>query len=126
MEAYDPHRAPDPERWLAMDEDERYLLVRDHHREAGVELPNERLHAMFHVVVENQLAMDDPPEARRAFERVREEGLDRHEAIHAVASVLAGALWEAGQEDSTIEDPNEDYVRELEGLTAESWREGAE
>ncbi len=37
-----------------MDEDERITLVMEHHREAGVELPNEQVHAVVHVVVETK------------------------------------------------------------------------
>lgn len=122
MDEYDPRHAPDPDEWLAMDETERYLLVQDHHREAGVELPDELLHAMFHAVVETQLAMDDPPEVRETLERVRREGLDRHDAIHAVGSVLTETMWETAEGNTRFDDPNEDYVRELNRLTVESWR----
>jgi hypothetical protein len=58
------------------------------------------------------------------------EGLDRHEAVHAIGSVLAGHLNDLMREiksgddrvDTTSRrDPNEDYFAELEALTAEAW-----
>jgi hypothetical protein len=56
---YDPLEAPEPEEWLAIDEAERIQLAQDYHRRARVRLPNEKLHAVFHVVVENQIALGD-------------------------------------------------------------------
>ncbi len=59
MEVYDPLNAPDPDDWQSMDEDERMMLVTEYHRQAGVELPNEQVHAAVHVIVENQIALGD-------------------------------------------------------------------
>ena len=56
---YDPLEAPEPEEWLAIDEAERIHLAQDYHRRTRVRLPNEKLHAVFHVVVENQIALGD-------------------------------------------------------------------
>ena len=59
LKKYDPDvgiRAPE---WLATDEAERIELVRAYHRRARVRLPNERLHALIHVIVENQLALGE-------------------------------------------------------------------
>ena len=50
-----------------------------------VRLPNEKLHAVLHVVIENQIALGDEI-----------PGLDRHEAIHCIASVLAEFIHDAG------------------------------
>jgi hypothetical protein len=83
VKRYDPQQAPDPEVWLALDEDERFELALRHHRRARVRLPNARLHAMFHVVIENQVALGHEI-VRQTLERLQAEGLDRHDAIHAV------------------------------------------
>ena len=48
MQRYDPLEAPNPEEWLKLDEQERIDLVRDYHRRAGIQLPNEKLHATLH------------------------------------------------------------------------------
>ena len=59
------------------------------HRRAGVSLQNKNVHAIMHVVIENQVAMGDELPVRRAIDRLVGEGLDRHEAIHAMGSALA-------------------------------------
>jgi hypothetical protein len=56
MKRYDPLKPPDPEEWLVLDETERINLVREHHRRARVRLPNAQIHALIHVIVENQSA----------------------------------------------------------------------
>src|SRR5207249_12180852 len=83
IERYHPHHAPDPEAWLALDEGERTELVLQYHRRARVRLPNARLHATIHVVVENQVALGDEIPDRRTLDRLRAEGPDRREHDHA-------------------------------------------
>src|SRR5438874_9888188 len=122
IERYDPHHAPDPEAWLALDEGERTALVLQYHRRARARLPNARLHATIHVIVENQLGDEIP--VRRTLERLRAEGLDRHDAVHAVGSVLAKRIYELLKEGPPTGDPNAPYWAELESLTAEGWRHG--
>lgn len=56
-------------------------------------MPNPRLHALVHVVVENQLAAGDPKEARAALARLRKAGLSRHEALHAIGEIVAVDLF---------------------------------
>jgi hypothetical protein len=72
-----------------MDEQEQMMLVMEYHRQAGVELPNETIHAVMHVVVENQIGLGDELSAQATLERLMREGLDRHEAIHAVGSAYS-------------------------------------
>src|SRR5438132_12245991 len=74
VKRYDPQHARDPEAWLALDEAERTALVLQYHRRARVRLPNARLHATIHVVVENQVALGDEIPVRRTLERLRAEG----------------------------------------------------
>src|SRR5439155_21707934 len=93
VKRYDPQHAPDPEAWLALDEAERTELVFQYHLRARVRLPNARLHATIHVVVENQVALGDEIPVRRTLERLRAEGLDRHDAVHAACSVLAKGIF---------------------------------
>ena len=124
VKRYDPQHAPDPEAWLALDEAERTELVLQYHRRARVKLPNARLHATIHVVVENQVALGDEIPVRRTLERLRAEGLDRHDAVHAAGSVLAKRIYDLLKEGVPGGDPNEPYWAELESLTAEGWRRG--
>ncbi len=103
-----------------MDEHERMMLVMEYHREAGVELPNEPVHAVVHVVVESQITLGDEMSAQAALERLMREGLDRHEAIHAVGSVLMDFV-QALIRDDAAPGANERYNEELEKLTAAEW-----
>jgi hypothetical protein len=116
---YDPHVAPDPSRWLEIGEDERIMLAEAYHRRSRDEVPNTKLHALVHVLIENQVAIGDELPVRRAIERLMGEGLDRHDAVHAVGSVLAAHLTDTLKAEA----PNNDaYSAAVERLTAESWR----
>lgn len=126
---YDPFVEPDPDQWLALDDEERIDLVMAYHRRAGIRFPRAKVHAMFHVVIENQIADAELP-VRGTVERLMAEGLDRHEAIHAVGSVLAAQMhdlmrkFEQGNANpgtGSGEDSNVAYFAELEALTAEQW-----
>jgi hypothetical protein len=119
---YDADRAPVPGAWLSLPDAARLAAVEASHRAlAGSHpaSPKPRLHAALHMVVEDQAARGEPPQARRALERLVESGLSRHEAVHAVGRVAADAAEKAlarGQHDAAA------YARELDALTAEGWR----
>jgi hypothetical protein len=119
---YDPEKAPDPNDWLSLDEDERISLAIQHHRQHREKLPNVRLHAVLHVIIENQIA-EQIPVVKETLARLMTEGLDRHEALHAVGSVLATHLFQQMKGQSKSIDPNDPYLKDLLSLTARSWRE---
>jgi hypothetical protein len=120
--SYDPALAPDSAHWLELGEDERILLAEAYHRRARIVMPNEKVHAIIHVVVENQVALGDELPVRRAIERLMGEGLDRHDAVHAVGSVLTAYLYDLLTADAPPPDRLEAYKKDVERLTAESWR----
>lgn len=122
MKIYDPDIAPDPETWLALSEAERLRLVSDYHDQAGDELPNIQLHAAIHAVVENQLAEGYVP-AVEALERLMRDGLSRHDAIHAIGSVLAEHIWTQTRGNGPAAWPGDAYEQALRTLTAGIWRE---
>jgi len=119
---YNPEKAPDPEKWRALEETQRLDSVSAHHRRMRVKLPNADLHAAVHVIVENQLA-EGFALATEALDRLRAQGLDRHEAIHAISSVLIGHVQSLMQEGASTPDPNGPYGKALGTLTARSWME---
>ena len=121
---YDPHQHIASEAWQALDESERIESVRHYHRRNRIRLPNERLHAIIHVIVENQVALGGTFLAHAVLFRLMEEGLDRHEAVHAIGSVLSEHLFAAVREEAGA-DLNAQYVEKLNRLTAESWRKQA-
>src|SRR5437870_8278449 len=120
MDRYDPSQPPDPNEWLELDEQERSLLVEDHHRRARIDLPNATLHATMHVVVENQLAANDEPVVR-ALARLMKEGLSRHDAVHAIGSVVAQQIFDLLKERDAPETARARYYAAVERLTAATW-----
>ena len=126
MERYDPELIQNAKEWLALDEGERALLVEQYHRDARIDLPKRarRIHAMIHTVVENQLALDDQTIVRETLERLTQDGLTRHQAVHAIGSVLVEYvhdLLHAKMPSSTGHAP---YYAALQQLTPEKWRDG--
>jgi hypothetical protein len=123
-DGYDPYAGPDPEAWLALDEAERIVAVENYHRDVGIRVPNLKVHATLHVIVENQIAEGDTLPVRRVLRRLMAEGLDRHDALHAIGSVLIGHMHDMIQGSNTDAgaDPNIVYFAQLERLTAASWR----
>ncbi len=76
--------------------------------------------------MENQIALGDEYAWAAVLRRLMSEGLDRHEAVHAVGSVLAGHIWDLMRERNPAAEANAAYFEKLKRLTAESWRKLAE
>lgn len=121
MDSYDPDRAPASADWLATDEGERIELVSAYHRGERIKVPNAQLHAVIHVIVENQLALGEEV-VINAIARLQTEALSRHEALHAIGSVLAADLYELMREGADTGDIYSRYLERLEKLTAAQWR----
>ena len=119
---YDADEQPDPDVWLELDETERLDLVSDYHRRTGMQLETPELHAMAHVVVENQVASGEATSVPEALDRLINEGLDRHDAVHAIGSVLMRIVFDAVHERDDGSDINAKYRQELATLTAANWR----
>jgi hypothetical protein len=125
MEAYNPECMPEPASWLELDEQERIVLVETYHRVARIKLPNVTAHAALHAIVENQIALNLDPVVR-AMHRLGKEGLTRHDAVHAIGSVVAEHLF-----DILKTNQNDDaaalqarYYAAVERLSAASRRRG--
>jgi uncharacterized NAD(P)/FAD-binding protein YdhS len=121
MRDYDAERPPEPWQWLALDEVERVRLVREYHKRKRIDAISLQGHAAFHAIVETQVAMGEPSAVAATLRRLQSEGLDRHDAIHAIGSVLA-EQFHAVASGSAQTDPNPAYAAALERLSAESWR----
>jgi hypothetical protein len=122
MKRSDPLQAPEAEEWLWLDESERIRLAAEYHRRARIRLPNVKVHAVFHVIAENQIALGDKIPVRRTLVRLMEEGLDRHEVIHAISLALSEHIYGLVQGAVAQPDPNRPYYEALDRLTAEEWR----
>jgi Domain of unknown function (DUF1841) len=121
IDRYDPLRAPDPDQWLELDEQERIDLVAAYHEDAGIDLPNVQVHATMHAIVENQIALGDETPVRLKARQLMAQGLDRHEAIHAIASVLIKHLHDIVRNPEGVDDPNPRYYAALRRLNARKW-----
>jgi hypothetical protein len=83
---------------------------------------SKKAHAAMHVVVENQVAMGFGPTVR-AMERLQNGGLSRHDAVHAVASVVAEhlhSLMSGGQTEASQTQQSR-LNAAIERLDAKSW-----
>ncbi len=119
---YDASQAPDAGAWLAADEAERSTAVEQHHgRLTGhPETPRPAVHAAMHVIVENQLAADDPAQVAATLARLLAGGVSRHDAIHAIGSVM---FLEMNRMVGTKTKASEKALaRALGKLRAEDWR----
>jgi len=123
MDSYNPDTSPTPTDWLRTDEGDRIELVAAYHRRKMIKLPNAQLHAVIHVVVENQLALGEELVVN-TLSRLQGEGLSRHDALHAIGSVLAEHLYELMQEGDASTEPYRQYLERLQRLTAKNWRAG--
>ncbi len=96
MDKYDPEVAPNPAEWLAVEEMERVKLVEAYHTAAKIETPNPTAHAAMHVLVENLIAQQQGNVAQVMVAQ-QAGGMTRHEALHAIAKVIATSMVEAQQ-----------------------------
>lgn len=121
---YDAETAPDPAEWLALDEQERIDLVREYHRRNRLQVgQSAKAHAATHVIVENQAAMGDATAVPATLARLMQEGLTRHDAVHAIGSVLMGIIFDMSTKHRDFN--AEEYSRALAALTADNWRSQA-
>jgi len=123
MFAYDPSIPPEPKAWLDLDELERIRLVEVFHRKQRGKPPNLKAHAAFHAIVESQLA-EGVESVVRAMSRLSGEGLSRHDALHAIGSVLAEELHDlvTVRSDEPPEVAQARYDAAVERLSAAEWR----
>jgi hypothetical protein len=124
MNNYSPDKSINPEEWLALDEGERIALVKAFHENLDDGLPEDAipLHSSIHAIVETQLAMgvESVPET---IEKLIRQGLDRHEAIHAVGAILSEDMFDM-LKGNIKEFSSKRYRKRLEKITAKRWRRG--
>ena len=124
MYEYDPSIEPDKDAWLEATESERLSAVLEFHENSNDSLDESALniHSSIHVIVENQLAMGVEllPET---MEKLMRQGLDRHEAIHAIGAIMCEDINEILRGEKAEFSPKQ-YRRKLEKITAKRWRKG--
>ena len=118
---YNPLENPDPEEWTALEEMERIELVMEYHTQNEEEMPDVFMHCAIQAVIEYQVALGDEYPVKATLNRLIDEGLDLHEAIHAIASVLIKYLYNAGNGDINPANLNSEYFDEVKHLTVQKW-----
>lgn len=95
---------------------------RSQSRDARIPLPKgaRRLHATIHAIVENQLALNDAPVVR-ALAGLMQEGLSRHDAVHAIGSIVAEQIYDLLKLTDAPETARIRYYAAIERLTAAEW-----
>ncbi len=121
----------------ADDEDARTLKVMEEHpdyhcyfddpdslREDGCteEGVNPFAHVGMHVIVESQLADNQPPEVTDCLRRLLATGMSRHEAIHTIAGAVSNMIYQVLSQKRPEEASF--YVETLKKIVAEVERGG--
>ena len=57
-----------------------------------------RLHIMVHVIVERQLAADEPEGVVAVAQELEQQGLSQHDIRHAIGQAVASQLWYMNKE----------------------------
>ena len=76
---------------------------------------NPRLHIAIEAIVQRQMAMNEPPEVRGTYLTLLNEGVDPHEARHAIGHILIETIW-LMQKSELSTDPNIHYRNHLRDL----------
>ncbi len=119
MRQYNPANNPKPREWLALDELTRLDLISQFHEDHGEFGESIEAHSGIHATIETQLAMD-LPNVRSALGRLRKSGLTRHDAIHAIGTVLAEHIREImTNRDIDTDEANSRYYEKLNTLARE-------
>lgn len=79
-----------PEHHYMFEEPDKYL-----HREYPSSEPKDNpfLHMSLHLVIEEQLVIDQPPGIREQFEQILAKFKSRHETLHVILDCLAEVMW---------------------------------
>jgi anaerobic glycerol-3-phosphate dehydrogenase len=121
--SYNPEEPPNPSDWLQLPERERIRVVATFHMVHRFKSSSTKAHAALHTIVENQAATGFGPTVR-ALSRLQSQGLTRHEALHAIGSVVSGFMFAAmnGAPQTDSHALQSSINARIEALEAESWR----
>jgi len=120
IESYDPHVPPDALAWLETDEKQRVELVKAYHHSIG-EMSQEVVHSTLHVIVENQAIMGDKMPVKEKLRQLMAQGLDRHDAIHAISIALVKHLDRLSRTITPQGDQEERYFAEVRRMSARKY-----
>lgn len=120
MKKYDPSKSQSAGKWLSLSEQERIDLVVEYHENSDEPIPesNWDAHAVIHCVIENQIALEVEP-VEDTLEKLIRQGLERHEAIHAIGAMMNEDIFITLQNNTPFDMTS--YRRRLKKLTAKRW-----
>ena len=123
MNIYNPSIPPKADDWLELDEQYRLDLINNFVKNYEQEIEKEamRIHSAIHMIVENQLALNVDLTAE-TYNRLKRQGLDRHQIIHAIGAVISEDIFELM--NGNKENPFEGQKLRLKKLTAKRWKKG--
>jgi hypothetical protein len=117
---YDVATGPAPTDWLEMEEDARIAAVAEAHRQTRAATgANANAHATIHVMVENRLAMGHRAIVE-AYDRFRAAGVDRHNTVHALASVVTRHMLAIVEQQAAFDQETAD--RDFAALAPANWK----
>jgi len=126
MYQYNPLAEPNSEEWLESSEEDCIDSVRHFHEHSNDDdFADDQalsIHCAVHVIVENQLALNVEylPET---LSKLMRQGLDRHEAIHAIGAILSEEIFKMFRGETSAFSTKL-YRRQLEKITAKRWKKG--
>ncbi len=80
----------------------------------GLDEKGLKVHVLLHALVERQLERKEPPEIVHALMRLQGRGKSRHEAIHAIAAVMADEAIQMLRDKRPLDHTR--YIEELRRL----------
>ena len=111
---YDPERPPDSRAWLTLELEERVRLVESYELSVAPKASAVETNPWLYVLVENYIAQG-ADHVLKAMDRLQTQGLSRHEAVRAIASVVM--YWERKSRDEGGE-----LNAAINALSADTWR----
>ena len=78
--------------------------------------PGARAHVAIHAVVESQVAMGEPAATAEALQRLVDQGMERHEAVHRVGQVVAELMHAAMTGAMNPLEVNDELARRVKEL----------
>lgn len=121
MNYYDPSKTIDPDAWLKLDESVRLSLIEQYVLCEEKEIDDSifSIHPTAHMIVEKQFALG-VKDTVNAYDRLRHQGLKRHDTIHALAAILLEGI----NQGMANADLDVRYKSRLRKITAKMWLKG--
>ncbi len=123
---YDPAKRVEPQWWRSLGAEERVSLIEAAHVVLPAwhhPVPESRPHALLHVVAENLAARGDEIPVYAALQRLVRQGLQRHDAIHALGNACSEHARAIGSGRASPDDPPpEGQIKSAAAMTVAKWR----